>query len=249
MDTLDEELDSLYASAPEGFIAERDRLARELREAGRREEAEHVKGLRKPTVSAWTINQLARQERREVDLLLDAGHRLREAQQRLVAGEDPGRIDEARRTERDALARLHAAARRILADAGRGSESTLAKIIATLQTAAVSDEGRELLARGRLTNELEATGFELLAPPSAPRQARRRAAPRKPDRKRVEAARRRVRDAQANLSAAEKDVEKAQSELARAEELLQKKKDAVAEARKAVAEAEKALRSAEREAR
>ena len=32
------------------------------------------------TVAAWVLNRLARQHRRDVDLLLDAGHRLREAQ-------------------------------------------------------------------------------------------------------------------------------------------------------------------------
>ena len=161
---LEEELDRLYTLEPDSFVAQRERLARGLRKAGQREEAEQVKRLRKPTLSAWTINQLARQERRDIDLLLDAGHRLREAQQGLLAGEDRTSLDEARRTQRDALASLRQAARRILGEAGRGNEAVLDRTMGTLQAAAVLSEGRELLARGRLTGDLEATGFELLAP-------------------------------------------------------------------------------------
>ncbi len=225
---VESELDQLYGLEPGKFVAERDRLARELRDAGLREESAHVKSLRKPTVSAATINQLARSERREVDLLLDAGHRLREAQQRLLAGEDPGSLDEARRIEREALGKLRRAAQRILAESGRESGTTLDRVMATLQAAAISDEGRELLARGRLTGDIEAAGFDLLAPLSsgAPKK-RRRAAPKKPpkprpDRKRVEAARAQLREAQQNLRAAEREAEKARREVERAEKQLRK---------------------------
>jgi hypothetical protein len=263
---LEEELDRLYALEPSAFIAERDRLVRELRTAGEREKAEQVKQLRKPTVSAWTINQLARRERRDVDLLLDAGHRLLEAQQRLLAGEDPGRLDEARRTERDALAGLHKAARRVLAETGRGSETTLAQVMGTLQAAAVSSEGRELLARGRFTGELEAAGFELLVPLAGeestlerPRQRKRatgKKQQREPDRKRLEEAQRRLREAretakttEKDLRAAERDAGTARREAARAEELLQKKQAAAAEAQTALERTEKELREARRKTR
>jgi hypothetical protein len=226
---LESELDQLYAVEPGEFVAERDRLARELRDAGRREESEQVKSLRKPTVSAATINQLSRRERREVDLLLDAGHRLREAQQRLLAGEDPGSLDDARRIEREALGKLRRAARGILAESGRESNTTLDRVMTTLQAAAVSDEGRELLALGRLSGDLEAAGFDLLAPlaSGAPKK-RKRAAPKKPaappkpkpDRKRLEAAQAQLVDAQQKLRAAERDAERARREVERAEKRL-----------------------------
>ena len=225
MANLESEIDRLYALDPGEFVAERDRVARELRDAGQREEAEQVKSLRKPTVSAATINQLTRRERREVDLLLDAGHRLREAQQKLLAGEDPGSLDEARRIEREALVKLRRAAQAILAESGRESSTTLDRIMATLQAAAVSDEGRELLALGRLTGDLEATGFDLLAPMAKGAPKRKRPAPRpkpkpKPDRRRIEQARAKVREAERHLRAAERGAEKARSELERAEKEL-----------------------------
>jgi hypothetical protein len=255
-DSLDNELDRLYALEPGAFVSERDRIARELREAGRREDAEQVKSLRKPTVSAWAINQLARQERREVDLLLDAGHRLREAQQGLLAGEDRKSLDEARRNEREALAGLREAARRILAEEGRVSETALNRITGTLQAAAVSSEGRELLARGRLTGDLEATGFELLGPLSegTQKRARPRATRKSEDpkaRERLETARARLREAQEAAMAAEKDqrasereADKARRDLARAEERAEKQKADAAKAREAVEKAEKQVREA-----
>ncbi len=272
VDSLENELDRLYALEPGAFVAERDRLARELRNAGEREEAEQVKRLRKPTIPAWTINQLARQERREIDLLLDAGHRLREAQHGLLAGGDRKSLDEARRTQREALAGLRKASGRILAEADRGSETALNRIMETLQAAAVSSEGRELLARGRLTGDLEATGFELLAPltEGVPTK-RQRPKQRRPDRKRAQAAQEReeqqarkrleqarhqLREARATAKAAEKDLRaaeqdagKARRELAQAEERVQKREAAAAEARTAVEKAEKQVREAERKAR
>ena len=257
----------MYAVGPDDFVAERERLSRELRDAGQKEEAKVVKAARKPTLSAWTVNQLARQERRNVDLLLDASHRLREAQQGLLAGKDERGFEEARRTQRDALAALRKAADRILSDAGRGGETTLNKVTATLQAAAVSDEGRELLARGRLTGDVEPTGFELLSPlsagppaktrPTGPAKKQPASAPskverRRQDRERLDAARGELRDARAaakeanaELRAAEKDAEKAERELARAEKRVHEKQAAAAQAQEAVSEAEDRLRAAQ----
>jgi hypothetical protein len=265
VENLEKELDRLYGLEPEAFIGERDRLVRELRAAGERETAEQVKQLRKPTVAAWTINQLTRQDRRDVDLLLDAGHRLREAHERVLAGEDPGRLTEAQRAQRDALAALHKAARGILARTGRG-EAALTQITATLQAAAVSAEGRELLARGRLTGELEATGFDLLAPlsgktPRKPTRQRRRPSARDDrsarqaelERMRLEDARRELREARETvkatekaLRAAEQSAAKARKELAGAEEGVQARKAALRQARDALRRAEKQAHEAER---
>jgi hypothetical protein len=222
-----------------------------------------VKSLRKPTVSAWAINQLARRERRDVDLLLDAGHRLREAQQGVLAGKDRTTLDEARETEREALSSLRDAAGSILAEGGSGGDPALNRVMQTLQASAVSAEGRELLARGRFTGDLEATGFELLAPltegkrkrAAAPKKtpARPQAPPRSQQRERLEAARGRLREARASARAAEqqlreaeREVGKARRELTKAETLVEKKEAAAADAQRAVAQAEQELRKAEK---
>jgi hypothetical protein len=259
VENLETELDRLYGLELGEFVAERDRLARELRGAGRREEAEQVKALRKPSLSAWTINRLAREERRNVDLLLDAGHRLRQAQHELLGGSETGSLDEARQTERRALAELRTAAQRILGEEGRGGDTTLNRVTTTLSVAAVSEEGRELLARGRLTGDLEATGFDLLTPApqkgrKAPRPAKRAASPerREADRKRLETAERQLdeaREAQKTaaktLREAEEDAAEARRGLAAAEKRLTTAQRAAEKAGAAVDRAEKRLRDAE----
>ncbi len=166
-------LDELYGVDLDEFTATRKRLAQELRVAGEKDEGAAVAALRKPVVSAWALNQLTRRERRDVDLLLAAGHRLRQAQSSLLRGGGRDEFDSARNAEEAAIGRLAEAAR-VLLDAERGgaSSSAIAQIGATLRAAAVSDEGRTLLARGRFEAPIASEGFEILgalAPAGAPR--------------------------------------------------------------------------------
>src|SRR3954469_961827 len=135
--TLDDLIDELYGVGLDAFVARRTELVRELRQQGAKEDAEQLAKLRKPTLFAWTLNQLTRTERRDVDLLLDAGHRLREAQADVLRGGDRAELDRAREIERDALRRLERAASKLL---GGSSSALLPKISSTLRTAAVSEE-------------------------------------------------------------------------------------------------------------
>src|ERR1700709_2808591 len=107
--TLDEAIDELYGAGLDAFVPLRSKLVRELRAQGDKEEAEQLSKLHKPTVFAWALNQLARHERRDVDLLLDAGHRLREAQAGVLRGADRAEFERARPSEKDALRRLEPA--------------------------------------------------------------------------------------------------------------------------------------------
>ena len=56
---IDERLDALYRERPGAFVAGRDRLAKDVRDAGDREEANRIKALRRPSVAAWLINAAA----------------------------------------------------------------------------------------------------------------------------------------------------------------------------------------------
>jgi hypothetical protein len=162
--TLDEAIDELYGANLEAFVPLRSKLVRELRAQGDTDEAEQLAKVRKPTVFAWALNQLARHERRDVDLLLDAGHRLREAQAGVLRGADRVEFERAREIERDALRRLERAAGKLLIqERGSAASGLLQQISSTLRTAAVSEEGRELLARGRFVAPLESEGFGALA--------------------------------------------------------------------------------------
>jgi hypothetical protein len=84
--------DELFGLAPEEFVAARDELARRLRRDGDPEAARRVKALRRPPLSAWAVNQLARGKEPSVDRLLAAGERLRAAQQAALAGGDAAEL-------------------------------------------------------------------------------------------------------------------------------------------------------------
>jgi hypothetical protein len=155
---LEDELDRLFGVELADFVGERTRLTRALRKEGRRAEAAQVQELRKPSLSVWTINQLARRRPKDLDLLLDAGHRLAVAQRALLTGGDQKAFEQARKDEQAALKRLVQAARSILAE--RASTATVERVSSTLRAAAVSDDARPDLARGRLTQDVAPTGFE-----------------------------------------------------------------------------------------
>jgi hypothetical protein len=244
-----DDLDRLYGLPLGEFVAARNELAKRLRKEGRKAEAERVAGLQKPTIAAWAVNQLARRQRREIDLLLDAGHRLRAAHTERQADKARQAIDNARDAEREAIKRLVSAAEKLLEeDQGSATRGTLDRVGATLRAAAVTEEGRELLARGQLSEELSTTGFELvatLAPPggrratTASRQRERRAAD-------VADARAALKEAKAREREAARHFRDAEKEAAAAEARLEDARAVADEASKAVEAAEAALERAER---
>jgi hypothetical protein len=163
---LEAELDRLYGVGLAEFVGERTRLARALRSEGRQAEAARVQELRKPSLAAWTVNQLTRRRRKDVAQLLDAARRVGIAQRALVSGGDDRKVfEQARQAEQAALKRLVRAAGAILAE--RASPATLERVTSTLRAAASLDETRPALAQGRLTQEVALTGFEALGGLSA----------------------------------------------------------------------------------
>ena len=80
---LEAELDRLYRASPTAFVALRNQLARALKQAGRREEADRVAKLARPTPVAWLINQLHFDEREALDVLVRTGIELKRAQEAL----------------------------------------------------------------------------------------------------------------------------------------------------------------------
>jgi hypothetical protein len=240
--TLDEALDELYGVDPDEFVAERKRLARELKDAGDPAAADAVAKTRKPTVAAWALNQLARKQRRDVDLLLDAGHRLRQAQEGVVGGGDRASFEQAQKTEREALRRLTQQASELL---GAASSQALSQIGSTLRTAAVSEEGRELLARGRFTTPLESEGFDVFGALPAPPERSKNSTSAADKRKAAEE----LKQAKARVRELEQQVRDAEREAARLQSDWQKAERAAESARDAVAQAEQELEEAQRRAR
>jgi hypothetical protein len=232
---LEQALDELYAAAPEEFVAERKRLAKELKADGHDADADHLSGLRKPVVAAWALNRLARDHRRDIDLLLDTGHRLRQAQAGVLRGDAREAFEQAQRTERDAIGRLVREAERLLGERGGASASVLEQISASLHAAAVSDKGREILAAGQFTEPLELAGFDAVAglAPPPPKQP----AKPKPSRSAEE-----LKHVRAELAGARKRLREAERTAYEARKLTAQADADVAEATEAVQNAERRLR-------
>ena len=154
--------EDLYGLALEEFTPARDALAKELKAAGYKDEAAAVKGLRKPSLAAWALNRVDRDDPAAVAALRTAGADLRAAQAEAMSG-DAGRLREAGRVLSDEIDRFAALAAAALQSAGRpASAAQQEKFASTLRTAAVDDAAGEALVRGVLVDELGATGFSLL---------------------------------------------------------------------------------------
>jgi hypothetical protein len=170
----DDPVAELYGLPLDEFVAGRDTLARELRGEGEKERAADVAKLKKPSVAAWAVNQLARANRKQLDLLLDAGHRLRAGQEELLKGGDRKRFETARHDHERAVRELVGYAGDLLAkERGATSEQVLSSVDRTLRYASIDEEQRALLASGRLSAEVDAPGFGAFTgidvPPAAPR--------------------------------------------------------------------------------
>jgi hypothetical protein len=167
---LERELDWLYGLPLEEFTKARNDLASRLKRAHQGEAAEAIRSLRKPATVAWAANQLARNAPKQVAALLETGERIRETQQRTLAGDaSPEELADASNAERAAIRSLLTSARTALGS--RGTASVLDRLGQTLRAAAIDEVGRMLLERGRLTEELTAVGF---GPLEAVKPARRR---------------------------------------------------------------------------
>ncbi|WP_406269928.1 hypothetical protein OH799_27635 [Nocardia sp. NBC_00881] len=83
--TVEDVAGELYGVAPAEFVAARTARVEAAKRAGDKELAAAVGKLRKPTVSAWTANLLAREAPCDVDALLRLGAALAAAQRELSA--------------------------------------------------------------------------------------------------------------------------------------------------------------------
>jgi len=167
---LADPLDDLYRADPGEFVAARDALAKELREAGEREEAERVKKLRRPSAAAWLLNAVALGKPKPLREFAKASAALEQAQRRALEGGDPGKWRAAAGRERDAAQAVLDAAETLASEAGRpATKQALDLADATLRAAAADPELREQLLAGRLERERSAATIGTLgltAPPA-----------------------------------------------------------------------------------
>ncbi len=231
---LDARLDELFATEPSGFIAARDALARDLKAAGRADDADSVKALKRPTLAVSAVNQTVRHEPGRVRALIEAGDQLAALQAQ--SSPDRDELRELTRERRALLDQLTELAARTTAR----PEGVRSSIAATFDAASLDADLRDGLLRGRVTQELSpATRFvgddAAPSPPPAPRKATRAAPPRD------ELAARRTR---AELEAVRERAEAADAAAREQAEAAAEATDALDAAQRRVADLERALADA-----
>ena len=234
MSELDEVADELYSGPPSDFIAHRDAAAKAARADGDRELAKEIGELRKPTVSAWLMNLLVRDDPAFADQVVALGEGLRDAERSL----DGPALRELSSQRRALVRSLTARARKLAQPFGqRIGDAVTQELDATL-TAALADPrvAREVTS-GRLTVAREYAGFGS-ADTAEPTVQTRTPPPPKP--KKAEEP---TRSERPKLTLVKPAVDPEEARRARAEERRQRALD---EAGKALAAAERVVAEARR---
>jgi hypothetical protein len=259
---VDQAAGELYGLAPEEFTAARDEQVRAARAAGNRRLAAALGRLRRPTVSAYVLNLLVRDQPEVAEQLVALGEELRRAQEEL-SGPALRQLATQRAQLVGALVR---SARKIAADAGHPvSQAVQYELEQTLHAALADPDVAAEVGSGRLTRAASRTGFDAAAPEPA-KPARRLRAVRDDERAEDPAVvrERRLREqreaeratlqeehdrAEEARSAAEEALVTAEHELEQAERDRAAAAEVVEELRERLAEAEDTERDAVRHER
>ena len=157
------DIDALFAIPLSEFSAARNALAAQLKKSGRSDEADRVKALAKPSISAWVVNQLYWKHREAFQRLLATGARFRQAQVSQISGNsiDPRKPFDERR---EALSDLSNRATTLLRNAGHSvSTDMMRRVTATLEALSLLSSLPGAPTAGRLTADVDPPGFEVLA--------------------------------------------------------------------------------------
>jgi hypothetical protein len=141
-------VDTLYGLPRDEFTPARDQLVKQARAAGERELATAIGKLRRPTVAAWAVNQLARHRPDELGALTELGSRLRAAHREL----DGTALRELSVRRRELLAQLQRTAHQVAGEVGVTLSETVGRDIEEMFGAALAEEGStRALVSGRLS--------------------------------------------------------------------------------------------------
>jgi len=177
---LEDDFDALFKLPLSEFISARKTLAARLKQEGHGNDADRVKALVKPSISAWVVNQVYWMHREAFDRLMATSQRFRQAQSSLLAGKAAdmrGPLD----ARREALSELSLLATALLRDAGNSpTPDTIRRITTTLEAMSAYASFPEDLTPGRLTHDVDPPGFESLGsfvPGALPERTKARVIP------------------------------------------------------------------------
>lgn len=161
--TEDDDIDALFQLSPPEFVAARNALATQLKKAGRDVLSSQVKTLPKPSISAWTVNQIYWKHRVAFDKMLANGERFRQAQASRLAGKgtDIHKLLNERREELSAMSRL--AAEILQRSSGAAPTGVMRRITATLEALSAYGTLEGAPRAGRLVEDVDPPGFDALA--------------------------------------------------------------------------------------
>ena len=238
----------LYALPPDDFRTARDERAAQARASGDRDLARAITALRRPVVSAWLVNLLAREDPGQMGELLALGESLRDAQQAL----DGDRLRELSAERRRLVTAMVGEAKRLAARAGRAVTLQVEREVEATLQAALADPGAAAEVRaGQLASPLSYAGLgageavtgrrestpSRPAPVKAPPAERK--VPGQPAARADVAARREAREAAHREAREAAATERKEQEAAAIRQAVLDAADAVAEARAALDDAER----------
>src|SRR5688572_4164960 len=157
MSRLDADIDRLYQGPLADFTAERNALAKR---AGA--QAAEIRGLTKPTVPAWAVNQLYWQNRPVYDRLIERADDLRATHTAALRGQRTD-LRGAGRAHEEALEEALKAVLALMTASGQPVTDATRQAISTTLRSLPGDE-----PPGRLSRQLEPRGFEMLSLAATP---------------------------------------------------------------------------------
>jgi hypothetical protein len=239
----------LYALSPDDFRAARDERAGQARASGDKDLARAITALRRPVVSAWLVNLLAREDAGQMDELLALGGSLRDAQQAL----DGDRLRELSAERRRLVTAMVGEAKRLAAREGRTVTLQVEREVEATLQAALADPGAAAeVSAGRLASPLAYAGLGAGEAVAGRRESAPRTVPAdKPSAERkvpggpgAQVAARRGRARSAVAGEAEREEREAAQRAAREDAAAERKEREAAAARQAVLDAADAVSGA-----
>jgi len=153
----------LFAVPLDSFVETRAELVAELTQQGQKDDSKKLKGIRRPTLSAWATNQIVRCAPDDVSTFFEASDELRRVQHAMLHGQsERAAYQTAAEAFRTATTMLGATIRRTLDAGGRNIEPPLVeRILSNFRVATVSGERRAELLSGQLENDVTAGDDDL----------------------------------------------------------------------------------------
>ena len=152
--TYEESVAELFRGPHATFVAERKRLAGELKAAGDKAGAATFVKLGRPPISAWAVNQLWWQARGEFDAFLETARRMREGDLSATPA------------HRESIQALRARAAQLLTEAGNAANEATLRRVATTLSAIAAHGGFAPDQPGALSDDRDPPGFEAAGIPA-----------------------------------------------------------------------------------